>query len=76
MPNYPTGPYSTTTLHKVGKATGTRVVRVAAHPVGTVYPLRLPGQVPGVVAWVAHRQGAYVGHERSCAAAVRAVLAA
>lgn len=60
-------------LRAVGTHTGTVAVLVAAVPVGTVYPLRLPGQVPGVVAWCAYCRGTYCGHERSRAAAVRAV---
>lgn len=63
-------------LRPVGAHTGTLAVVVAAQPVGTVYPLRLPGRMPGVVAYVAHWHGLYVGHEPSRAAAVRAVMAA
>lgn len=60
----------------VGAHTGTLAVVLGARTVGTVYPLRLPGRVPGVVAWCAYCQGRYCGHERSRAAAVRVVAAA
>lgn len=75
MPRTRTAPH----LAHVGTSTGTLAVYAPgnlAAKAGTVYPLVLRGVAPGPVAWVAHRQGTYVGHERSRAAAVRAVLAA
>lgn len=60
-----------------GTSTGTLRVWHGPRLAGTCYPLRLPGRTPGVVAWVAYAgPGLYVGHERSRAAAVRAIVAA
>lgn len=63
-------------LRPVGTHTGTMLVQLGAQVVGTVYPLVLRGVAPGPVAYVAHWRGLYVGHERTRAAAVRAIVAA
>lgn len=70
----------TPVLRPVGAHTGTMAVCTGLGPaapvVGTVYPLYLRGVAPGPVAYVAHWRGLYVGHERTRAAAVRAIVAA
>lgn len=62
----------------VGTSTGTLEVLVGGMPVGTVYPVYLPGRLHTAgapVAWCAYREGQYAGHHRSRTAAVRVVAA-